>query len=152
MEYPVTFVNEFITPEDAEKYHLDEIDAKFNGGNISRQWTIDRERGIYLRNLSWGREEETRHEGLWTFYWRGTPLTLRLDLLHATGKRGGAAWSHWRLVRLNGTNGLPSTLKLNQQSILDDLRDALLAYKDGGVFSKSAEFSVDFDRAEECIL
>ena len=146
------FVNEYISPEDAEKHHLDEIDAKFNGGNISRQWTIDRERDIYLRNLSWGREEETRHEGLWSFFWKGTPLTLRLDLLHATGKRGGAAWSHWRLVRLNGTNGLPSALKGHTQAILDDLRYALLAHKDGGVFSKSTDFTVTLDMAEECIL
>lgn len=146
------FVNEYISPEDAEKYHLAEIDAKFIGGNKSRDWTIDRERDIYLRNVSMGRDEDTQHEGLWTFYWKGTPLTLRLDLLHATGKRGGAAWSHWRLVRLNGTNGLPSALKGHTQAILDDLRYALLAHKDGGVFSKSTDFTITLDMAEECIL
>lgn len=86
MEYPVTFVNEYITPEDAEKYHLAEIDAQFRGGSESRDWTIDRERDIYLRNLSWEREEEARYEGYWTFYWKGTPPTVRLDLLDATGK------------------------------------------------------------------
>lgn len=148
----MTFVNEYVSPEDAEKYHLADIDAKFRWGNESRDWTIDRERDIYLRNISWGREEETLHESLWTFYWKGTLLTLRLDLLHATGKRGGAAWSHWRLVRLNGTNGLPSALKEHKQAILDDLRYALLAHKDGGVSSKSTDFTVTLDMAGECIL
>ena len=89
MEDPMPFVNEYISPEDAAKYHLAEIDANFHGGNISRQWTIDRERDIYLRNLSRGREEETRHESLWTFYWKGTPLTVRLDLLEVAGNPGG---------------------------------------------------------------
>lgn len=146
------FVNEYISPEDAAKYHLAEIDAKFNGGNISRQWTIDRERDIYLRNLSRGREEETRHESVWTFYWEGTPLTLRLDLLEVTGKPGGAAWLHWRLVFLNGSNGLPPALKEHRQSILDDLKQSLVAHGDGGVFSLSTECSVTLDFSEGCIL
>ena len=145
------FVNEYISPEDAAKYHLAEIDAKFNGGNISRQWTIDRERDMYLRNLSWGREEESRHEGVWTLYWKGTPLTLRLDLLGGGGKPGNPGWSHWRLIYLNGSNGLPSTLQDHRQMILDHLKEALLAYKDGGVFSVNTDYAVTLDFAEECM-
>ncbi|MCW4454508.1 hypothetical protein OK348_06835 [Flavobacterium sp. MXW15] len=146
------FVNEYIPPEDEEKYRLAEIDAKFNGGNRTRQWTIDRERDIYFRNLSRGREEETRHQGVWTFYWKGTPLTLRLDLLGGEGKPGDPGWSHWRLVSLNGTNGLSSALEWHRQSILDDLKQTLLAYKDGGVFSVNTDYRVILELAEECIL
>ncbi|MCW4454506.1 hypothetical protein OK348_06825 [Flavobacterium sp. MXW15] len=146
------FVNEYIPPEDEEKYRLAEIDAKFNGGNRTRQWTIDRERDIYFRNLSRGREEETRHQSIWTFYWKGTPLTLRLDLLDAWGKVGEPGGGHWRLVFLNGTNGLPPALKGHRQAILDDLKQALLAYKDGGVFSVKTDYTVTLDLAEECIL
>jgi hypothetical protein len=152
MEGTVAFVNEFIATEDAEKYRLDEIDAKFNGGNISRQWTIDRERDIYLRNLSHGREEEARHQGLWTLYWKGKLLTVRLDLMGGDGKPGDPGWSHWLLVRFNGTNGLPPALKGHRQSVLDDLKQALLAYKDGGVFSLNTDYSVTLELAEECIL
>lgn len=148
----MAFVNEYITPEDAEKYRLAEIDAKFVGGNKSRDWTIDRERDIYLRNVSMGRDEDTKHEGLWTFYWNGTLLTLRLDLLGGKGKAGDPGWSHWRLVRLNGTNGVPTALKGHRQSILDDLKQALLTYKDGGVFSLNTDYSVTLELAEECIL
>jgi hypothetical protein len=76
---------------------LAEIDANFRGGNESRDWTIDRERDIYLRNLAIGREEEFRHQGYWTLYWKGTALTIRLDLLAGKGRPGQPGWSHWRL-------------------------------------------------------
>lgn len=146
------FVNEYITPEDEEKYHLAEIDADFNGGNRSRQWTIDREHDVYLRNLARGREEENRHESTWTFYWRGTPLTLRLALLDAWGKAGEPGGGHWRLIFLNGSNGLPLALKGDRHAILDHLKQALMAYKDGGVFSLKTSYSVILDLAEECVL
>ena len=146
------FVNEYITPEDAEKYHLAEIDAKFIGGNKSRDWTIDRERDIYLRNVAMGRDEDTKHESLWTFYWKGTPLTVRLDLLGGEGKPGDPGWSHWRLVFLNGSNGLPQALKEHRQSVLDDLKQTLLAYKDGGVFSLNTDYFVILELAEGCVL
>jgi len=146
------FVNEYISPEDAEKYALAEIDAQLRAGGISQQWTIDRERDIYLRIVSRGHEEEDRHESLWSFYWKGTPLLLRLDLLDAGGKRGGAAWSHWGLIFINGSRGLPLQLKDSRQTILEDLRQALSAYKDAGVLSKSTEFSVTLDIAEDCVL
>ena len=51
----MAFVNEFIPPEDVEKYHLSEIDKRFVvGGTSSRQWTIDRRRDVYLRNVARG--------------------------------------------------------------------------------------------------
>lgn len=146
------FTNEYISPEDAAKYHLTEIDAKFGGGNKSRDWTIDRQRGIYLRNLGVGREEEFRHHTYWTFYWKGTSFTLRLDLLEVTGNPGGAAWLHWRLVDLNGSSGLPVALKEHRQSILDDLKQALVAQGDGGVDSLSTECSVTLDFDGGCVL
>ena len=146
------FVNEYISPEDAEKYTLAEIDVQLRAGGISQQWTIDRERDIYLRIVSRGREEEDRHESLWSFYWKGTPLLLRLDLLDAGGKAGSMGWSRWQLVYLNGSKGLPAAMKPNQQRILDDLKEALTTYKDSGILARCTDYTVLLELAEDCIL
>lgn len=146
------FVNEYISPEDAEKYCLRDIDAKVIGGNKSRDWTIDRDRNIYLRNVSMGRDEDTKHESLWTFFWKGTPLTLRLDLIGGSGKPGNPGWSHWLLVYLNGTNGLPPPLRDFKQDVLEDLRQALTAHKDGGVFSVNTDYTITLKLDANLIL
>lgn len=146
------YVNEYISPQDAAKYRLAEIDAKYRSGGISGQWTVDHERDIHLRLMARGREPETKHESLWSFYWRGALLTLQMELLKVTAEPGGPAWLHWRLVRLNGSNGMPPALKKNQAEILEDLHTALVAHGDGGVFSISSECSVTLDFGDECVL
>jgi len=56
----MAFVNEHIPQEDVEKYGLESIDKNFIvGGTNSRAWTIDRERNIYLRNVTRG-EKNTK--------------------------------------------------------------------------------------------
>lgn len=146
------FVNEYISPEDAEKYALAEIDAQLRAGGISRQWTIDRERDIYLRIVSRGREMEDRHESLWSFYWKGTVLTIRLALIAGDGRPGEPGMSHWRLKFLNGSRGLPPALQPYRTDILKDLEQALCAYKDGGIFSVNTDYSVLLDLDKGCLL
>jgi hypothetical protein len=153
----MAFVNEFISAEDVEKYGLKTIDQKFIvGGTNARDWTIDREREIYLRNVAigGGAEPEIRNQTKWTFYWRGTPLTLRLDLLDAGGEPGEPGWSHWKLVWVNGSYGLPENLKSCKVQILEDLRAALVACQGlGGVYSAGySDYSVTLDIAVECLL
>lgn len=151
----MAFVNEFIPPEDVEKYHLAEIDKRFVvGGTNARDWTIDRERDIYLRNVAngGGGDPDIRNQTTWTLYWRGDLLVLRLDLLDGHGGRGEPGWSHWLLVRLRGSSGLPAHLKAQKEQILDILKEALVAYKDFGVYSTNTDYSVTLDIAEGCTL
>jgi hypothetical protein len=149
------FVNELIPVEDIEKYQLAEIDEKFVvGGTRSRQWTIDRDRDIYLRNVARGAgsELEIRNQHKWIFYWKGYELTLRLDLIAGSGEVGEPARYHRRLMWVNGSNGLPASLKPHAKEILNDLKEALLIYKDFGIYSESTEFSLTLDLGEECVL
>lgn len=108
----MSFVNEFIPAEDVDKYGLKEIDKHFIvGGTNARDWTIDRDRDIYLRNVANGRED-WRNQTKWTFYWRGAELTLRLDLLGGRGgarrtglvalEAGPAQWQSWIANSLEG--------------------------------------------------
>ena len=150
------FVNEFISEEDVEKYRLVEIDKQFVvGGTNSRQWTIDRGRDIYLRRVAVGgnADPEIRNRTKWTLYWHGTLLTMRLDLMDGGGGAGEPGWSHWKLVWMSGSSGLPAHLKVHKAEILADLKEALTAYRSAGVYSREwPAYRVVLELGEECVL
>ena len=148
------FVNEFITEEDVQKYQLAEIDKRFVvGGTNARDWTIDRERDIYLRNVAVGghTDPEIRNQTKWTLYWHGTLLVLGLDGMGSGGKSGEPGWSHWKLVWLCGRSGLPAHLMAQKVQVLETLKEA--AHRGGGVYSANySSYDVRLDIAEECVL
>jgi hypothetical protein len=139
------FVNEYIPAGDVEKYGLDEIDRRFVvGGTGARDWTIDRERDIYLRNVANGRED-TRNRTTWSFWRNGELLTLRLDMLDFQGQPGGEGYTRWRLVGVDGADASGAGSDEDRTGMLSDLREALLAYKDGGVFAACTSYDIDLD-------
>jgi hypothetical protein len=149
------FVNEYIPAEDIEKYKLKEIDKKFIvGGTNARDWTVDRERSMYLRNVAigGGAEPEIRNQTKWSFFWHEELITLRLDLIKGGGGRGEPGWSHWKLVWLNGSNGLPEHLKAHKVQMLEDLKEALTAYKDFGAYSSNTDYHIIFEIDGECVI
>lgn len=153
----MAFVNEFIPAEDVEKYDLKAVDKNFIVGRTrARDWTIDRERNIYLRNVAigGGADPDLRNQTTWTFYWRGDLLNLRLDLLDGgAGESAEHGWSHWKLVWLNGSHGLPAHLKPKCAEILDDLKEALVAYQGFGVYSRDyTSYRVALEVDSGCVL
>lgn len=150
------FVNEYIPKADVEKYNIKAIDEGFVvGGTKSRQWTIDRERDIYLRCVSRGAgsDPDIRNQMEWTLYWKGNLLILRLDLVEGQGGGGEPGWSHWRLIWLQGSDGVPANLKPQRNQILEALEEALTTYQGAGVYSAAySSYSVTLDIADECVL
>jgi hypothetical protein len=137
----VAFVNEYITPEDFEKYGLEKIDAQFLATGVKRQdWTIDRERNIFLRQVTSGRDEMSGISS-WTLYWKGDLLWFQRQGVAYRGKPGGPCWSHTKVNKF----GIPSHLESNREVIYQDLRDAFMAYRDGGVFATCTEYSMQLD-------
>ncbi len=137
----MAFINEYITESDLKKYDLEEIDKRFIvGGTHARAWTIDRDRDIYLRRVANGREE-FRHQSSWSFYWKGTLLTVELDTIGAGGERGGHGWTHYKLRHL----WIPPELDGKREEILADLREALTDYKGGGVYSSLSTCDTTLD-------
>ncbi len=127
----VPFINEYIPEADVKKYDLGEIDKRFIvGGTYARDWTIDRERDIYLRRVANGREE-FRQQSTWSFYWKGTLLTVELDTIRGGGVRGGHGWTHYKMRQM----WMPPSLVSAREEIIADLREALTAEKGGGVYS-----------------
>lgn len=75
----MAFINEFIPAEDMVKYHIEAINARWNQANSRSHWTIDRDRDLYLREVSLIPEESGRHR-YYTFYWKGILIDLQLAL------------------------------------------------------------------------
>ncbi|PPU15496.1 hypothetical protein [Xanthomonas arboricola] len=152
----MAFVSEFISPDDVARYDILSIDRKFLiGGTNARDWVIDREREIYLRNVAHGggSEPEIRNQTQWTFYWRGELLTLRLDMLESGGERKGAGWSRWMLIWINGGKGLPDHLKSDAPQFVEDLGVALTAHKGfGGIHSKYTDYNAKIEISEGCVI
>jgi hypothetical protein len=134
-EYSMAFVNEYICKADRTKFGIDAIDEDLRrcAQLRSLDWTIDHEREIYLRIINRGRDEFARRSK-WHFFWHGELLTFWLELVDAGGERGGHGWAHYKIDRSAG-DFVPSHLQADRGEIVADLRAALEAYKDGGVFS-----------------
>lgn len=137
----MAFVNEYITEEDVNKYGLEKTDSGFVvGGTKARDWTIDRERDIYLRVFARGREEIS-NQSTWTLYWKGALLVVVLENISTSGPVDGHRHGH-KLVR---SLEMPHHLRGDRDAILVVLKEALIAYKTGGVFSTAASYSLTLD-------
>src|SRR5689334_23273449 len=136
----MTFINEYISPEDKEKFGIAEQNNKYIvGGTNSSQWTIDKERNIYLRQVARvTREAEHYGEQTWTLFWEGELIEIGIDNIENTGGLGEPCWSHLKIRYIN----LPAHLEQRRAEVIECLREALLAYKDGGVYSGATEFSL----------
>ena len=140
----MAFVNEYIPEEDFEKYEIREIDRQAPATIIwRRDWTIDRERDIYLRQVSRGYfDADETHISWWTFYWKGTLLWFRLEPFGeiVRGEDGLRHGSYW-IKEFT----LPESLQDQRQAIYQDLRDAFNIYGGGGVLSASTDYVYDLE-------
>lgn len=150
----MAFVNEYISKEDMESFSIKKIDASIfrSGKTNSSSWTIDRERGIYLRCVTVGREEFSRESG-WVFFWHGNLIWVELLIVGASsGDKNSPGWARRRVTRLclvgDGRDHLPEALVSHREEILHDLYEALLAFKDGGVYSITTSYELFLEVAE----
>jgi hypothetical protein len=162
----MAFVNEYIPKEDFEKYGIHEIDRQAPArSNNRRDWTIDRERDIYLRQVSTGSfDDEETHISWWTFYWKGTLLWFRREPL-GTSVMGADGMRHAssRIYFLNVPEApetprqeiisimrsqkseLPESLEAQRPEIYQDLRDAFNIYGGGGVYYANTDYVHDLE-------
>jgi hypothetical protein len=140
----MAFVNEHISEADRQKYGLDQVDRGLVGRAPQRQWTIDHEREIYLRNIDRGREEAAR-QSTWHLFWRGELMTVCLEVTAAgsDGRKGGHGWAHYRVRNcFNRGFFVPAHILDQREEVIADLRAALAAYKGGGVYSTLTSYEL----------
>lgn len=135
----MAFVNEYIPAEDVKKYHLDEIDRKYGIGlGGGGGWTVDRERGYYLRHMERCREEQLG-EHVYDLYWQGHLIRVRVKQ-ESGDLDGGRTLRRYRLLRLD----MARELEADREAIVAVLKEALTAYGSFGVLSR-AEITLAFE-------
>ncbi|NKI93554.1 hypothetical protein [Rhizobacter sp. SG703] len=135
----MTFINEYISAQNIKKYDIEEIDRRFLKVTFQPDWTVDKERDIYLRFVGSGREEFATQKEC-TLYWYGVLLTVRLDQQTGTAP-DGSRWRHYKLLQLD----LPESIADQRSKVVSDLKEGLIAYQGGGVYSSGARSTTTFD-------
>lgn len=147
----MAFVTEEISKEDVEKYDLlkpcNEICNKYYQGELdwvdlnSRDWCIDRERGIWLfpvRSITIGdpRDMEFSGEVIWLLHYRGKDIEIDLRNIHNeyTGKKD----TDNPFILIYELESIRSDIgDIPKQEIVDILKEILNEFKGGEVITSS---------------
>lgn len=135
----MAFVNECISEDDVKKFGIEEIDRQFLKLTFQPHWTVDHEKNIYLRQVAAGREEFSE-EKKYTLFFKNTLLIVDLNE-RGGGVRGAEGWSEYKLLKMD----LPNELVSEKAEIISILKDALTAFKGGGVHSTRATTKTTFN-------
>lgn len=136
----MAFVNEYVSPEDAKKYDLACVFARFDKSLLGNPtWTIDRENDVFLLWLRSSREESRNYE-MFAMSWKGNVFPVYL-IPNSGGKLSQKSFTHWQLMELK----LPELLLADNSQITDALKGALAEYKAGGISVPVADHMVTFE-------
>lgn len=148
----MAFVNEFVSEEDDKKYGLAAIDKRYFKGHYEPHWTRDRERDMYLRFMR-DAGEEGMDKQTFVFYWKGTLIEVGLNNVRDE-KSIGSKTMVWKM-RGMGPMWMEKNpevkavtqkiLQENKAEIAADLKEALMVYKDGGIYSLAHDLNVFFE-------
>ena len=136
----MAFINEYISEEDFKKYDIKGICEQFDISFYRLAWTVDREKAIFLIFLA----DKSCADGYFgsklLFYWKGSPIRVDLMKAGAGGSYKEKSFCRWALQKIE----LPEALE-EQMAIMAELKNALTAYKAGGIEVPVADHTVYFD-------
>ena len=145
----MAFVTEYISKEDIEKYDLlkpsNEICEKYHQVKMewailnSRDWCIDRERGIWLFSvcsITIGDPRDMNYSGedIWILHYKGKDIEIDLRNIHNeyTGKKD----TDNPFILIYELESIRSDLgDITKQEIVDILKEILNEYKIGAIIS-----------------
>ena len=147
----MAFVTEEISKEDVEKYDLlkpcNEICNKYYQGELdwvdlnSRDWCIDRERGIWLfvvRSITIGdpRDMEFSGEVIWLLHYRGKDIEIDLRNIHNENTSTKITDNPFKIIY--ELESIRSDIwDIPKQDIVDILKEILNEFKGGEVITSS---------------
>lgn len=135
----MAFINEFISADDVVNYNIAKIDRYYLRSHFRPHWTIDHDRGIYLRLVASGRDEFAG-DHTYTFYWNEN--LIELDLSENVKKISELMTSiNCFLIKMS----LPSHLESKHSEILVDLKNALVVRNGSGVYSSGITVQTAFE-------
>ena len=138
----MAFIYERIQEADIVAYDLREIDKQFPMAVASR-WVIDRERNIYLRYMTYDREQPSHKN--FSFFWKGILLSLRLSSEGQSldGDKWQTIWGWLGMHELEADAS--REFETHRAAIIADLKDALRAYRDGSLSPAYSAHIAQFD-------
>lgn len=137
----MAFVTEYIPEADKKKYNITDDNHFYRAG--SSDWTVDRDRGIFLVRRTGTSPEGVPGQIHWAFFWGGHLLDVLLETIDIGGDfRGGNGWEHKRILHIGG---LTQELQAKREQIIGDLREALASYRGLGVLSTKTSYEVILD-------
>jgi hypothetical protein len=143
------FVNEYITEADIKKYDIEGVDKKFIvEGVISRGWTIDRERDIWLMEVKVIKEvgpsghPEPTSKRVFILSWRGERAKFVLDRIRWPKSFSESPFHIiWGLIEMD----ISEELKILKDTILLALKQALTVYGYRGSDRQPPNILVEFN-------
>lgn len=127
----MAFFNEFIPADDVVKYGIEAIDESYSVFTYEPDWTVDRERDVYLRQMTRGREEFS-NRSTWSLYWKGFLIRLILDS-DGGELAPGERFMDYILVRIE----IPQEIGEKRDEIINDLKEALTVHNFNGMYTTS---------------
>lgn len=121
----MTFITSEIKDADILQYGLDRFNKYFGISRLSGKFTVDRERGIYLKIIRFELSEPGAVRYL--FGWKG--LNMDIKLIATVDKNSSVAivTTSWGGLNLLGDKSKLDFLETEKQEILKDLKDAVTA-------------------------
>ena len=142
----MAFVNEYVSDEDVQKYKLDDLVRRWKGGWIPPQhrhtWTFDRERDVYFKLMSSGREEQSNHIKSVLFY-KGVELTVGLVLMSGSSAMLNA--SPFRVIWDIEFISHPLGQLVPREEIIPVLKEALIVHGYRGIHRQIPNTVVEFN-------
>lgn len=139
----MAFINEKVSEADIEKYGLRNINQQYHPSlrDMTCQWTIDRERDVYLRYMGTGREETSSHT-TFTFFWKGSLFFWVLEILKSE-RIDGHSTTVWGLPD-NKELGLAKNLMQQSTEIFADFKEAMKCYEQSQFLVQPKSYGVEF--------
>lgn len=151
----MAFINEKISEEILEQYDIESIIPHYWYRALRHQWTIDKERGIWLYQGT-NRVRQNYEDSLqgippdntldWGFFYDDQLIILTTDSVHTQAeyelaRAEGKAIARWELLKMV----LPESLHYKKDDILQEIIAAFRVYKGNGINSYNCEYIFSFD-------
>lgn len=140
----MSFVNEYIPAADYDKFDLRRVCGEHNlasqrGHMYSRDWTVDRERDVFLIQV-WS-HHEAEFNG-WALFWRRTWIFFEVKVAEVReDKQRSACWCRYEVKGFT----VPTSLLDFEKDVRFDLERAFSAHAGGGVFATVQHRSATVD-------
>jgi hypothetical protein len=139
----MAFINEFISPEDFQKYDVEGVCKKTVGRMWIAPpfgWTIDRTRNIFLLHVDSGSYDEFTH---FTFllWFDGSPIITVLEKMEGSYADQSGGKAIWRQLKMQ----CPEEAPAHHAEIIRVLKEAMITYGFNGAFGQIKNYHVEFN-------